>query len=98
VFLYVAAASAAKAMATANPNSNFGFRIGFGLGGLSNLLVLAVVWLVVGGIAYLGFRRRGGVTFTQAIFTWPVIGVTAIMGLLFIFASSAPVLSIHASA
>jgi hypothetical protein len=57
-----------------------------GWGGLSNLLVLAVVWLVVGGIAYLGFRRRGGVTFTQAIFTWPVIGVTAIMDLLFIFA------------
>jgi hypothetical protein len=84
VFLVLGIAKTAMGMASAGPGS-MAYRLGVGVGGaIINMLVVAAVWLVVGGIVYLSFLRSGGVTFGQAIFNWPVVLIAAFVALLFV--------------
>jgi hypothetical protein len=85
VFLVLGIAKTAMGMAQINPARGFGYRLGFGFGGaIPSLLVVAAVWLVVGGIVYLSYLRSGGVSFGQAIFNWPVVVIAAFVALLFV--------------
>jgi hypothetical protein len=84
-FLVLGIGKTAMGISSAGPGESMAYRLGVGVGGaIISMLVVAAVWLVVGGIVYLGFLRSGGVTFGQAIFNWPVVVIAAFVALLFV--------------
>jgi hypothetical protein len=74
-------------MAGAPPGESFTFRLGYGMpSAIPGILAVAVLVLILSGTPYLFNYGRGGFTFSQAIFNWPVVLVAGIATLLWLSA------------
>jgi hypothetical protein len=71
-------------MAKRNPGASFAYQLGHAVGGaIPQVLFNAVLALVVGLVVYALRRfRASGVQVLEAIFSWPVVVVTAAFALL----------------